>query len=258
MPFHARSFRLSLAVLLATLLSASAFGAAEFEARIFKDAGGATLPYRLLRPKNYDPKQVYPLVLFLHGSGERGNDNQRQLVHGTKLFLKEENLTKYPCFVVAPQCPSGKQWVDTPWGNDSHVMPEKPSEPMRLALELIEELKTELRINEKRLYVTGLSMGGFGAWDAIQRNPNMFAAAIPVCGGADETKAALIAKIPVWVWHGDKDTVVKTKRSRNIVDALKKAGGDPKYNELKDTGHDAWTKAYSEPTLLEWLFKQSK
>src|SRR5437868_5332363 len=146
------------------LIASAVQSADEFEARTYKDEAGKTLPYRLLAPKDYDAKKSYPLVLFLHGAGERGTDNQRQLVHGTKVFLTPENRTAFPCFVIAPQCPNNLQWVDTPWGNDSHVMPEKPTEPMRLALETIAALQKEFRIDGKRLYVTGLSMGGFGAW----------------------------------------------------------------------------------------------
>jgi len=258
MPFQVLSVRRALVLLALIIGLGSLVSAAEFEPRVYKDAEGKELPYRLLRPKDYDPKQEYPLVLFLHGAGERGKDNQRQLAHGAKLFVKPENMEKFACFVIAPQCPDGKQWVDTPWGNNAHVMPEKPSDPMRLALSLIDDLKKEYRINAKRVYVSGLSMGGFGAWDCIQRNPAVFAAAIPVCGGADETKAAVITKIPVWNFHGDKDGVVKTIRSRNIIDAIKRGGGDPKYTEYKDVGHDAWNKAYNEPGLLEWLFKQQK
>jgi len=228
----------------------------DFEARVYKDAAGKTLPYRILTPKDYDPKQKYPLVFFMHGAGERGNDNQRQLTHGTKLYLTPENRTAFPCFVIAPQVPNNQQWVDTPWSLDAHTMPEKPSEPMRLALELIASVQKEFSIDSKRLYVTGLSMGGFGTWDAIQRNPGMFAAAIPVCGGADDKKADVIVKTPVWCFHGDKDGVVKTIRSRNIIAAIKAAGGSAKYTEYPGVGHDAWNKAYAEPELLKWLFAQ--
>ncbi|HEY3322570.1 MAG TPA: prolyl oligopeptidase family serine peptidase [Planctomycetota bacterium] len=229
----------------------------ELEARVYKDAAGKTLPYRLLQPKNYDAKQSYPLVLFLHGAGERGTDNSKQTMHGVKLFTTEENRAKSPCFLAVPQCPNNEQWVSVPWGADSHTMPEKPSEPMRLALELVAALQKEFSVDAKRLYVTGLSMGGYGAWDCIQRNPQMFAAAVPVCGGADDTKGALIAKIPVWAFHGAKDTVVKTKRSQNIIAAMKAAGGDPKYTEVPNVGHNAWDEAYKQPTI-EWLFAQKK
>jgi predicted peptidase len=241
-------------------VAASSFvrGGEDFEARVYKDAEGKMLPYRLLKAKDADAKQKYPLVVFLHGAGERGTDNLAQLKHCVRAFAKPENQAKYPCFVIAPQCPNNMQWVATPWGADSHIMPEKPTDAMRQALELIAALQKEFPIDPQRLYVMGLSMGGYGTWDAITRHPDMFAAAVPVCGGADETKAAAIAKVPVWVFHGDKDTVVKTMRARNIVEALKKAGGNPKYTEYPGVGHDSWNKAFAEPELFPWLFGQKK
>jgi predicted peptidase len=104
----------------------------------------------------------------------------------------------------------------------------------------------------------GVSMGGFGAWDVVTRHPDKFAAAAPICGGADENKAPLIARLPVWTFHGDKDGVVKTKRSRNMIEALKKAGSTAKYTEYPGVGHDSWNKAFAEPELLPWLFAQKK
>src|SRR3954466_12859543 len=135
-----------------------------YEARTFTAEHGGQLPYRLLKPKGYDKDQAYPLVLFLHGAGERGTDNQKQLIHGLNEFAQDEMLDKYPCFIVAPQCPDGKQWVDTPWSADSHTMAKEPTEPLRQSLELLQALQKEFSIDSKRLYVTGLSMGGFGVW----------------------------------------------------------------------------------------------
>jgi predicted peptidase len=221
-------------------------------------ADGKTLPYRLLKPDNYDPKKKYPLVIFLHGAGERGSDNTKQLIHGVGDFCKEANRKEYPCFLIAPQCPDGKKWVEVDWSADSHKMPKEPSESMRLLLELIPQLQKEFSIDDKRIYVTGLSMGGYGTWDLVARRPDLFAAAIPICGGADETTAAKIAKLPIWVFHGDKDGAVKVSRSRNMVEALKKAGGDPKYTEYKGVGHDSWTQTYADPKVMKWLFSQKK
>jgi len=225
------------------------------EAREFKGAGGKKLLYRWFKPANYDEKQKYPLVLFLHGAGERGEDNQAQTKHGVKYFL--QNQAKYPCFIAAPQCPSKLQWVDTPWGNLKHAIPAQPTDPMQGAIDLVAALEKEYpAIDPKRLYVTGLSMGGFGTWDLISRQPRTFAAAVPVCGGADEAQAARIAKVPVWVFHGGADDVVKTVRSRNIVAALKAAGGAPKYTEYPGVGHGCWDQAYGEAELFPWLFAQ--
>jgi len=225
------------------------------EAREFKSAAGKKLPYRLFKPAGYDETKKYPLVLFLHGAGERGEDNQAQTKNGVRFFL--QNQAKFPCFIVAPQCPAKLQWVDTPWGNLKHAMPAQPTEPMQSTVELLAALQKEFAaVDSKRLYVTGLSMGGFGTWDIVSRFPKKFAAAVPICGGADEAQAPGIAKVPVWVFHGGADDVVKTVRSRNIVAALKAAGGAPKYTEYPGVGHGSWDQAYGEAELFPWLFSQ--
>jgi predicted peptidase len=228
------------------------------EKKVFTDADGKTLPYRLLKPDDYDPKKKYPLVVFLHGAGERGADNVKQLIHGVPEFVKPENRKDYPCFLIAPQCPEKARWVEVDWGAASHTMPKEPSEPMRLLLQLIPALQKEYSIDDKRVYVTGLSMGGFGTWDLIARKPEWFAAAAPVCGGGDEATAEKIAKLPIWAFHGDQDGAVKPSRSRNMIAALEKAGGKPKYTEYKGVGHDSWVPAYRDPELMKWLFSQKR
>ncbi len=228
------------------------------EKTTYKDAAGKVLRYRLLKPDNYDPKQSYPLVVFLHGAGERGDDNTKQLIHGVAEFAKPENRKLHPCFLVAPQCPAGQKWSDVDWGADSHKMPQEPAEPARLVLELIAAMQKDYSIDKKRIYITGLSMGGFGTWDLIARKPDLFAAAVPVCGGGDEATAPAIAKLPIWAFHGAKDTVVKPSRSVHMIDAIKKAGGDPKYTEYPNVGHDSWVKAYQDPEMMKWLFSQKK
>lgn len=227
-----------------------------FEARVFKNETGGQLPYRLLKPEGYDAKQKYPLVLFLHGAGERGDDNAVQLVHGMQTFITDENRKKYPCFVVAPQCPTGKRWVEVDWSADTHRQPPEPSAALALTLDVLAALRKEFSIDVERQYVTGLSMGGYGTWDLIARYPAMFAAAAPVCGGGDEMTANLLVKTPIWAFHGDKDTAVKPERSRNMIEAIKKAGGKPLYTEYPGVGHNSWTPAYNDPKLLEWMFSQ--
>ena len=255
-----RAFILTLlaALPLMTLPASAADHRDRFEARTFKDAAGKTLPYRLLSPKEVRPGEKYPLVLFFHGAGECGTDNEKQLVHGMNDFASDEIMAKYPAFVVAPQCPEGEQWVDTPWTADSHTMKDKPAVPLKQSLELVDKLAKELPVDTNRLYITGLSMGGFGVWDAIQRHPDRFAAAVPICSGGDPAFAEKIKHVPVWAFHGDSDTTVKLKRSREMIDALKKAGGNPKYTEYAKTGHDSWTKTYADPKMYEWLFAQRK
>jgi predicted peptidase len=229
-----------------------------YEARTFTDAAGKKLNYRLLRPKGYDANKSYPLVLFFHGAGERGSDNKIQLVHGMNEFAADEIMKKYPAFVVAPQCPEGMQWVDVSWTADSHTMPKEPAEPLRQSLDLVAALQKEFSVDEKRLYVTGLSMGGFGAWDAIQRRPDLFAAAVSVCGGGDAALAEKIKAVPMWAFHGAEDGAVKPQRSRDMIAALKKAGGSPRYTEYEKVGHNSWEKAYADPKMYEWLFAQKR
>ena len=230
--------------------------AAEYQARVYTNAAGATLPYRLLIPEGYRPGRKYPLVVFLHGAGERGADNRAQLVHGAPLFLKPEVLAKFPCFVVAPQCPEGKRWVEVDWSAEIGVQPRQPSDPLGLVVELLRKIPREFAIDTRRVYVTGLSMGGFGTWDLITRYPGRFAAAVPICGGGDTQVAAQAAKTPVWAFHSSDDPVVKVVRTRAMIDALRQAGGQPRYTEYTSLGHHSWSKAYAEPDLLPWLFAQ--
>jgi len=226
---------------------------------VFQD-GGRSLPYRLMKPAGYNAEKAksYPLVLFLHGAGERGDDNQAQLKHMVRMFAAADARAKYPCFVLAPQCPANQKWSEADWFAADHRQAEKPSAPMALAVKLIAELEKKYRIDPARRYVMGLSMGGYGAWDAVARYPGMFAAAVPVCGGGDETQAAAIAKLPIWVFHGSADGAVKVTRSRDMVAALRKAGGSPKYTEYPGVGHDSWINASKEPGLLPWLFAQKR
>jgi predicted peptidase len=227
------------------------------EKKTFADKDGKTLPYRLLKPDNYDPQQKYPLVLFLHGAGECGKDNEKQLVHGVAEFAKKESRKKHPCFLVAPQCPNMKLgWSD--FRSKTSALSKEQSEPGRLAVELVESIQREYSIDPNRLYITGLSMGGFGTWDIITRHPDMFAAAVPICGGGDPTNAEKIAKLPIWVFHGAVDNIVKPERSREMVEAIKKAGGEAKYTEYPKVGHNSWVKAYQDADMHAWLFAQKK
>jgi predicted peptidase len=239
----------------------SASGAADFrdllEKSTFKDANGAELKYRLMKPAEVAPNQKYPLVIFLHGAGERGDDNNAQLVHGIKEFAKDENRQKYPCFLVAPQCPKGATWADFRRGTGAEVKPDA-TQPLRLTLELIDQLVKDQPIDTDRIYITGLSMGGYGTWHALALRPDFFAAAVPVCGGADLKSADKIKSVPIWVFHGDKDNAVPVARSREMVEALKKAGGEPKYTEYPGVGHNSWDKAYADPEMFAWLFAQKR
>ncbi|MEX0728325.1 MAG: prolyl oligopeptidase family serine peptidase, partial [Planctomycetaceae bacterium] len=215
-----------------------------FEKLAFESSDKQMLPYRFLKPAAPVADQKYPLVVFLHGAGERGTDNIAPLVHGVKTFASDEFLEKYPCFVVVPQCPEEMKWVDVDWTLDAGTMPAEPTGPMRWTQELIDKLIAEFPIDNKRLYITGLSMGGFGTWDAIQRYPEKFAAAAPVCGGGDPNQVKQCANVPIWAFHGAKDEVVKVNRSREMIAAIKALGGKPRYTEYPEVGHDSWVPAY--------------
>jgi predicted peptidase len=391
----------------------------DFEPRQHKDSDGNVLPYRLFKPKNFDATKKYPLILFLHGAGERGADNTAQ-VRDALHFARPDIQDEHPCFIVAPQCPavrpmiqvygiakpadpsyndyakaapdwksysiplwklptgekswltlinaSGQRparntgaagggdepkppvsvfrniaileggansaaarpldlrklsfdkrqgrgelkvsqdgstvtltgdlrvkapfpfkvspysvltfdfrspaqgavhaialdtdeffdfrWANMDWAAAKGSMGKEPSIPMKLTMEVLDQLRKELPVDEKRIYVTGLSMGGYGTWDLIARRPDFFAGAVPVCGGADDSTAPAIKHIPIWCFHGGADPTVKPERSRNMIAALKAAGGNPKYTEYPGVGHNSWDRAYSEPELAKWLFAQ--
>jgi predicted peptidase len=213
---------------------------------------GKKLKYRFYNPSKNGNKKKYPLAIHFHGAGSRGDNNTSQLY-----LAKKVNTNKYPCFVFAPQCPANKKWVSTDWRKLSHKMSVKPNAQMAMAMAAIDEIIKKYPVDTSRIYVYGQSMGGFATWEIICRRPKMFAAAVPVCGGADEKQAKRITAIPVWIFHGKLDPVVKAERSRNMFAALKKAGGKPKYTEYPKVKHNAWSYSYS-PKLFEWLFSQKK
>lgn len=245
-------------MLLLFSISTLAQPAKYFEKKQYVGGKTAVLPYRLLSPQGAGQGELYPLIIFLHGAGERGSDNKAQLLHVVTDFAQPENLEKHPCFVIAPQCPEGKRWVEVSWKNDRHTMPEKPSAPMQMLIELMNEFIASHPVDTNRIYVTGLSMGGFGTWDLISRFPHKFAAAVPICGGGDTKQAPHIKHIPLWAFHGSADKVVSVHRTRAMIEALRKAGGSPKYTEYKGVGHLSWNKAYDEPDLMNWIFSQAK
>jgi predicted peptidase len=229
-----------------------------FEKKIFLSKPGDTLLYRLLRPLKCDSSLKYPLVLFLHGAGERGRDNTAQLKNGALYFSTNLARKIIPCYVIAPQCPPGFRWVEVDWKLPSHIQPKQPSIYLARTMLLVDSLVKKLNIDTNRIFITGLSMGGFGVWDAISRWPNKFAAAVPVCGGGDTAEASVIKNIPIWAFHGNLDKVVMTSRSRDMIAAIRKAGGNPKYTEYQATGHNAWDKAYTDMEMYQWLFSQTK
>ena len=232
-----------------------------FDAREF-DAGegfSETLLYRIYVPADYDPDRSYPLVLFLHGAGERGSDNQKQLTVGMmQHYFTEENMQKYPAILVAPQCPANRQWVDVPWSQGDYSMDSYPQTPyIQMASLLVDEITEEYSVDPDRRYVTGISMGGYGAWNILLNHPDQFAAAIPICGAGDSSKADLIKDMPIWTFHGSRDTTVPVAGTRAMVEALKQAGSTSiQYTEYLFLDHFCWDTAYSDPDTFAWLFSQ--
>ncbi len=219
---------------------------------------GDTLLYRQLYP-DYDTIRKYPLVIFLHGSGERGNDNEAQLKWGVENFATDEMMKLYPAFVIAPQCPVSKGWSNFSNTNRGNMaLQSTPSQPMEMVISLIRQIEKKFPVDTNRIYITGLSMGGFGTFDAIERYPKMFAAAVPVCGGGDVSKASDIAQIPIWIFHGSEDAAVNPQYSLDMANALRKAGARPGLTIYPETGHFSWIAAYSDLAMMAWLFRQHK
>ena len=229
----------------------------------FVDTVLGEMPYRILFPKEYDVLKKYPLILILHGSGERGNDNESQLIHGASLFLKEEIRASYPAIVVFPQCAKEDYWsnVLTKVNNEGErtfnfPLEGSPTNAMKLVEKLTKSIIEQYNADKNRIYVGGLSMGGMGTFEIVKRNPELFAAAFPICGGGNPKTAEKLSRVNWWIFHGDKDQVVPHELSVMMSKAIKEAKGTVKFTSYPDTGHDSWTAAFAEPNLLPWLFSQ--
>jgi predicted peptidase len=247
------------------LMGISAVRPDAYEQRVHKYTGGKykdeEFKYRLLSPAKPEKDKKYPVILFLHGAGERGDDNEAQLKYFPTWMAEAKMREKYPCYVIAPQCRSGEKWSVANWGaKESDAMPKEPTEQLSAAIGMLDSLmKSGMPVDEKRVYLTGLSMGGYGSWELAMRQPDRFAAVAPICGGGDESQAEKLVKVPIWAWHGDADNAVPVERSRKMIEAITKAGGKPKYTELKGVGHDSWTPAYTKDDgLIPWMFEQAK
>lgn len=203
------------------LRAVAAQSARPFVARTYRNARGATMPYRLFIPANYNGRESYPLVLWLHGGLGPRNDNLKQIsggnAVGSHVWTLPESQSRHPCFVVAPQCPPNQLWAT--------IEAAEPTANLGLALELLRQVQHSFSIDARRLYVAGQSMGGFGTWSAITQHPDMFAAAVPVCGGGNEAEAAKLTRVPVWAFHGERDEAVSVERSRRMIAAIRQAGG---------------------------------
>ncbi|MCM5662854.1 carboxylesterase family protein [Galbibacter mesophilus] len=225
---------------------------------------GDTLRYRIMLPKNFTEGKEYPLVLFLHGAGERGSDNESQLTHGSSLFASEENRENFPAIVIFPQCPKDSYWsnadVDrSPEGGVKLVFSDgkEPTKALGLTMNLLDDFLEKPFVKKDQVYVVGLSMGGMGTFEILSRKPETFAAAIPICGGGREEAVKRYAKTPIWVFHGALDNVVSPLHSVKMVEALLEAGGKPKFTLYDNANHNSWDPAFAEPDFLKWLFSNT-
>nr|NQU90143.1 prolyl oligopeptidase family serine peptidase [Bacteroidota bacterium] len=190
-------------------------------------------------PPGFDESsgEIYPIILFLHGSGERGNDIELVKKHGPPKIAQEMKL---PFIIVSPQCPADSWW------------------DIEILREFLEDIIATYPVDTNRIYLTGLSMGGFGAWEFALIYPHYFAAIVPVCGGGNPNRVERLGKMPAWVFHGAKDDVVPISKSEEMVNALKKNGNPVEFTVYPDAGHDSWTETYSNPILYKWLLEQKR
>jgi len=219
---------------------------------------GKTLNYRF---GTVGEGEKLPLLVFLHGAGERGGDNAAQLKHGVKDLVAWCKKEEQGCHILVPQCPRNGWWSNTE-GNFKDpkgiTMKADPAWTLSLVFQVVDGLLAKGGVDGDRIYITGLSMGGYGTFDAVSRRPEFFAAAMPVCGGGDPKQASSIKNLPMWVFHGGRDNVVPPEMSRVMVEAVKEAGGKPKYREYPEAGHDSWSATYSDPDVWAWLFAQKR
>jgi predicted peptidase len=203
--------------------------------------------YTLFVPPSYKGDSEFPLILFLHGAGERGDDGAKcaKIGLGTGIRKYKGGEKEFPFFAIFPQCKQGENWSAN-------------GKAARNALEILAEVQKEYKIDANRIYLTGLSLGGFGTWSLAAAYPEKWAAIVPICGGGDPKNAEKIKNLPCWCFHGDADKSVNVQRSRDMIEALKKAGSEPKYTEYPGVGHNSWDKAYGTAELYKWLLEQKK
>ncbi|AKD03838.1 dienelactone hydrolase family protein [Pontibacter korlensis] len=256
---------LALLLLLVAAVPVLAQGKLDAYERKMYVQGNDSLPYRILYPRGFSPTKKYPLVLVLHGAGERGNNNEAQLAYGADRFLNEQD--KYPAIVVFPQCPKNSYWSNVNIVTDksgkrtfNFQKGGKPTAAMQSLLGLLKQLRGSGYVDKDRVYIGGLSMGGMGTFELLRRKPTIFAAAFPICGGgAPETAGKFAKKVEeMWVFHGEVDSVVPVQHSKVMAEAIEAKGGDVKLTIYPGVDHNSWDYAFKEPELLQWLFSHEK
>ena len=235
-----------------------------YEAKTFIN-NADTLNYRIMYPKDFSEDKQYPLVLFLHGAGERGSNNALQLVHGSKLFANDQNREAFPAIVIFPQCPQDDYWANASVDRTTQPLTLKfpnggePTKALSLVIQLMDDMVAKPFVAKQQVYVGGLSMGGMGTFEILYRKPELFAAAFAICGGGNtEAAKAYATTIDLWVFHGAKDDVVTPQLSMDMVSAILNYGGKPNFTLYADANHNSWDPAFAEPKLLPWLFSKSK
>ena len=222
------------------------------------------LPIQYLPPLSEQNDSLFPAVLFLHGSGERGTDNQKQLTHGGDFFLSEENRTTYPCHVFFPQCPDTIKWVNYPYFNPQYDLSSAPSYVMDQLVQLVNWISLQKNVDPTRIYIMGLSMGGFATWELAFRQSDKIAAVVPICGGGDPRHAGVFMTIPSRMYHGEKDLIISVQQSLIVQNAIlqqQAETGNTASHELillPDYDHNSWDAAFADKQLLPWLFDQRK
>lgn len=233
-----------------------------YEKHQYISTDGDTLNYRLLVPENIQSGKKYPLVLFLHGAGERGNDNELQLFHGGQMWLNPVVREEYPAFILVPQCPKNGYWAYSrrPKSFNPSEMPAEPDKAsvFNALKQLIDTHMAKPEVDKSRIYIMGLSMGAMGTFDMVIRHPELFAAAVPICGTVNPERLAATGDVKFRIYHGDKDPVVPVEGSRQAYRALKAAGKSVIYIEYPGVEHDSWNRAFNDPEFMKWMFSQKK
>lgn len=258
---------LNISLIFLVILFSVPFSTMAQEKEIFKKEQfikeGDTLNYRILFPRDFSEDKKYPVVLFLHGAGERGNDNEAQLTHGSKLFL--EKREEFPAIVIFPQAPKDDYWAKVEVARDTipyefnFKNEEEPTKALHLVMALLTSLSSEDYIDKNRIYLGGLSMGGMGTFELLSRQPELFAAAFAICGGADPGIVKNYSPgFNIWIFHGEKDNVVLPEYSKTMAREINSKGGNAKLSLYPDDNHNSWDSAFAEPHLLPWLFSHER
>jgi predicted peptidase len=252
-------------ILLLSLTAARAQNTAQYNLNTYERGsyikGKDSIYYRVLFPENFDSTKKYPILFFLHGRGESGTDNQKQLTHGGKLFLKPEIRKNFPAIVVFPQCPATDYWANVKITANEKGKRHfdfrkggKPTKAMHALLGMVDNFLDKPFVDHQQVYIGGLSMGGMGSYEMLRRKRNTFAAAFAICGGDHVGNVRKYQNIPLWIFHGEKDDVVLPSYSINIANQLKIYGKEVKLTLYPNANHNSWDAAFAEPDLLNWLF----